>query len=165
MLNSPISVSISQTRGPEVITYNDVRLAIRLGLYEPFATFAYLAQMMYDISQRNGTLLADTKLNFQPSPEVTSRCSSEGPYSQECFLKTPDYAEEVLAAISCSDGPDQTNMTAGDFLEYWQSVQRESVYLGDRWAQNRLVCIFWKIRPKFIFSGMQVPSILSPLQT
>ena len=162
MVDAPIPTSASETHGPEIITYSDVKGAVRDALYEPFATFENLARIMHGLSQRNGTLLATTKSNQYPSPYVTPECRSEGPYSRECFSPPVDYAEEVVGAIACSDGPDQTNMTSGDFLEYWQGLRRESIYLGDRWARNRLFCIFWKLRPKFTYPGMGFHRLLRP---
>jgi hypothetical protein len=127
--------------------------AIREALYSPFELFENLARIIYDISQGNGTLLADSKATEYRWQNLTPKCRLHGPYSPYCFSPPVDYAEEVLAAITCSDGPDQTNMTAAEFLKYWQRVRRESVYLGDRWARNRLICIFWRLRPRVTYSG------------
>lgn len=115
MINAPITVSASEIHGPEIITRSDVKGAIREALYEPFAKFENLANIMHSISQRNGTLLASMKLEQQPSPGVTPDCR---PYSKKCFPPPLDYAEEVVGAISCSDGPDQINMTAEQFVAY-----------------------------------------------
>jgi hypothetical protein len=147
-------VSITDSRGPELITESDVRGAIREALYTPFASFSRLAKIMYDISHRNGTLLADNKSSKYRWPDLTPKCQLEGPYSPSCFSPPIDYAEEVVAAIACSNGSDQTNMTPTEFLEYWHKVRRESVYLGDRWARNRLTCVFWRLRPRATYTGM-----------
>lgn len=154
--DAPIPVSISDIRGPEIITSSDVKGAVRLALYSPFEKFERLARIVYDISQGNGTLLANSKSTEYPWQNVQQRCRSSDSYSPYCFSPPIDYAEEVVGAISCSDGPDQTNMTATDFLEYWQRVRKESIYLGDRWAKNRMLCAFWKLRPKLTFPGMFV---------
>lgn len=162
--DAPIAVSASDIRGPEIITYNDVKSVVREALYSPFRTFEILAQIMLDISHGNGTLLADAKLKQQPSPDVGPKCGSNGPYSEECFSPPVDYAEEVVGAISCADGPDQTSMTTTDFLEYLEGVRRESIYLGDRWARNRLLCIFWKLRPNVTYSGIRILRLLVSTQ-
>jgi hypothetical protein len=92
--------------------------------------------------------------------DLTPRCRSHGPYSPDCFSPPVDYAEEVVGAIACSDGLDQTNMTAAEFLKYWQRVRVESVYLGDRWARNRLMCVFWRLRPSVTYAGMSVTRLM-----
>lgn len=152
--NAPIPVSTSDLRGPELITESDVRGAVREALYSPFASFERLAKILYDITRRNGTLLADSISNKYRWTDITPRCRSVGPYSPYCFSPPIDYAEEVVAAISCSDGPDQTNMTAAEFRKYWHKLRKESLYLGDRWARNRLMCVFWKLRPRATYPGM-----------
>ncbi|TGO52603.1 hypothetical protein BCON_0138g00210 [Botryotinia convoluta] len=151
--DAPIPVSISEVRGPELITSSDLKGAVRLALYSPFEEFERLARILYDVSQRNGTLLANSKSIEYPWQDLTSRCRSGDPYSPYCFSPPIDYAEEVVGAISCSDAPDQTNMTVTDYLEYWQRVRKESIYLGDRWSKNRMLCAFWKLRPKLTFPG------------
>ncbi|TGO09418.1 hypothetical protein BTUL_0166g00160 [Botrytis tulipae] len=161
--DAPIPVSISDVRGPEIITSSDVKGAVRLALYSPFEEFERLARIMYDISQGNGTLLADSKSTEYPWQNLQPSCCSSDPYSPYCFSPPIDYAEEVVGAISCSDGPDQTNMTATDFLEYWQRVRKESIYLGDRWAKNRMLCAFWKLRPKLTFPGPIEGSTSEPI--
>ncbi|PQE07091.1 Peptidase S33 tripeptidyl aminopeptidase-like C-terminal protein [Rutstroemia sp. NJR-2017a BVV2] len=149
--DAPISVPVSDVRGPAVITHSDVKGAVRDALYSPFESFEKLGRIMHDISQGNGTLLADSKTNEYLSQDLTPECRLHGPYSRYCFSPPADYAEEVVGAIACSDGPDQTNMTAADFLEYWRRVRRESIYLGDRWARNRLMCVFWRLRPRVTY--------------
>ncbi|TGO38659.1 hypothetical protein BHYA_0070g00300 [Botrytis hyacinthi] len=161
--DAPIPVSISDVRGPEIITSGDVKCAVRLALYSPFEEFERLARIVYDISQGNGTLLANSKSTEYPWQNLQPRCRSSASYSPYCFSPPIDYAEEVVGAISCSDGPDQTNMTATDFLEYWQRVRKESIYLGDRWAKNRILCAFWKLRPKLTFPGPIEGSTSEPI--
>lgn len=112
---------------------------------------------MLDISQRNGTLLADRKAKDHLPLPSSSKCQSKGPYSKDCLSPPLVYAEETRGAISCSDGLDQTNMTKAEFLEYWQQTRRESVYLGDYWPLSRLLCIFWKLRPKSTPLGIFCP--------
>ncbi|KAF7894877.1 hypothetical protein EAF00_006691 [Botryotinia globosa] len=161
--DAPIPVSISDVRGPEIITSSDVKGAVRLALYSPFGEFERLARIMYDISRGNGTLLANSKSTEYPWQNLQPSCRSSDPYCPYCFSPPIDYAEEVVGAISCSDGPDQTNMTATGFLEYWQRVREESIYLGDRWAKNRMLCAFWKLRPKLTFPGHIEGSTSEPI--
>ncbi|KAF7920351.1 uncharacterized protein EAE98_009044 [Botrytis deweyae] len=146
--DSPIPVSVSDVRGPEIITSSGVEGAVRLALCSPFEEFERLVRILYDVSQMNETLLANSKSMEYAWQDLQPRCH---------------YAEEVVGAISCSDGPDQTNMTATDFLEYWQRVREESIYLGDRWAKNRMLCAFWKLRPKLTFPGPIERSTSEPI--
>ncbi|TGO55096.1 hypothetical protein BOTNAR_0252g00160 [Botryotinia narcissicola] len=161
--NTPIPVSISDVRVPYIITISDVKGAVRLALYSSFEEFERLARIMYYISQGNGMLLANSKPTEYSWQNLQSSCRSIDPYSPYCFSPPIDYAEEVVGAISCSDGPDQTNMTATVFLEYWQRVRKESIYLGDRWAKNRMLCAFWKLRPKLTFPGPIEGSTSEPI--
>ncbi|KAF7858704.1 uncharacterized protein EAF02_011028 [Botrytis sinoallii] len=161
--DAPIPVSVSDVREPEIITSSDVKGAVRLALYSPFEEFEGLARIFYDVSQRNGTLLANSKSIEYAWQDLQPRCRSSDSYSSYCFSPPIDYAEEVVGAISCSDGPDQSNMTATDFLEYWQRVREESIYLGNRWAKNRMLCAFWKLRPKLTFPGPIESSTSEPI--
>lgn len=131
--------SVLSAHGPEIITYSDVQKIIRDSLYEPFKEFEGLAQALYNLAYGDGTIIANRKqassLPFEPA----------------------DYAEEAVGAISCTDGLDQTNMTKEHFMEYWRKMRQQSIYLGDRWSQNRLLCLFWKTRPEFMYSGKNFP--------
>lgn len=152
MARAGISV-LSDTNGPDIIKHSDLMGAVRDALYQPFASFEKLAQIMHGLSLGTGSILAEGKRaqhNLQPR---TAKCRAEGSYSAACFSPPLDYAEEGVGSIACSDGPDQTNMTSAEFREYWHQVKKESRYMGDSWAQNRLLCIFWKIRPKNSYSG------------
>ncbi|KAF7911802.1 hypothetical protein EAE99_010984 [Botrytis elliptica] len=83
--NAPIPVSVSDARGPEIITSSDVKGAVRLALFSPFEEFERLARILYDVSQRNGTLLANSKSMEYAWQDLQPRCRSSDPYSSYCF--------------------------------------------------------------------------------
>lgn len=130
--------SVLSTHGPEIVTYSDVQKIIRDSLYEPFKAFDGLARALHNLAYGDGSIIANQKRISSP---------------QTPSFEPADYAEETVAAISCTDGPDQTNTTKEEFIKYWQKMRHQSIYLGDRWSQNRLICLFWKTRPNFIYSG------------
>ncbi|KAJ5216331.1 uncharacterized protein N7498_002738 [Penicillium cinerascens] len=132
--------SVLSAHGPEIVTYSDVQKIIRDSLYEPFKEFDGLARALNNLANGDGSIIANRK---QTSPP------------QDIFFEPADYAEEVVGAISCSDGPDQSNTTKGEFVEYWQKMRHQSIYLGDRWSQNRLLCLFWKTRLEFTYSALK----------
>lgn len=133
--------SVLSSHGPEIVTYSDVQKVIRDSLYEPFKAFEGLARALYNLANGDGSIIANRKQTSSP---------------QNILFEPADYAEEVVGAISCSDGPDQSNTTKGEFVEYWQKMRHQSIYLGDRWSQNRLLCLFWKTRPEFMYSGKKL---------
>ncbi|KAJ5619144.1 hypothetical protein N7510_003128 [Penicillium lagena] len=130
--------SVLSAHGPEIVTYSDVQKVIRDSLYEPFKEFEGLARALYNLANGDGSIIANRKQTSSP---------------RDVFFEPADYAEEVVGAISCSDGPDQGNTTKEEFMEYWQKMRHQSIYLGDRWSQNRLLCLFWRARPEFMYSG------------
>ncbi|KAJ6006149.1 hypothetical protein N7451_004093 [Penicillium sp. IBT 35674x] len=127
--------SVLSAHGPEIVTFSDVQKIIRDSLYEPFKEFEGLAQALYNLASGDGSIIANRK------------------QALSLFSEPADYAEEAVGAISCTDGLDQTEITEEEFVEYWQKMRRQSIYLGDRWSQNRLLCLFWKTRPEFEYSG------------
>ncbi|TGO81040.1 hypothetical protein BPOR_1397g00020 [Botrytis porri] len=126
--NAFIPISISDIREPEIIMSSDMKGAVRLALYSPFEEFERLQA-------------------FTPT------CRSSNLYSPNCFSPPINYAKKVIGAILCSDKPDQIIITATDYLEYWQRVRKESIYLDDRWTKNRILCAFWKLRLKLTLLG------------
>lgn len=62
---NPIGVPAIDSRAPELMTYTDVANLIRAAAYSPIQIFETLAQVLADISQRNGTSLAVLKQSQQ----------------------------------------------------------------------------------------------------
>ncbi|KAF5873172.1 uncharacterized protein Bfra_008450 [Botrytis fragariae] len=94
--------------------------------------FPQLSLTLHDILQRNGTNPADLKAFAYYTQPLVPECQTYGPYSPQCFSPPLDYAAELVAAISCSDGLAPMDMMATEFAEYWRRVGGQSVYLGDR---------------------------------
>ncbi|KAJ5546570.1 hypothetical protein N7494_004155 [Penicillium frequentans] len=128
--------SVQSSHGPEIVTHSDVQKIIRDSLYEPFKEFEGLAQALYNLANGDGSIIANRK------------------QTSSLFSEPADYAEEAVGAISCTDGLDQTNITKEEFVEYWQKMRHQSIYLGDRWSQNRLLCLFWKTRPELVYPAI-----------
>lgn len=152
----PVPASLDGTRGPEIIKYDDVRGWIFSALYSPLANYVPLAEALSELAQGNGTLFSIRKSegveNFCPS----GKCGQAPvPYSPTCQL--PGSNVEVTASILCSDG-DVLARTKEGYKEIWEETKKESALFGDIWTSVHTGCVGWKIRPKWRFTGMIIPS-------
>lgn len=58
---TPLAVLGSDTRSPEIITYSDILRYIKQSVYKPIKYFLKLADVLTNISLRDGSLLIDIK--------------------------------------------------------------------------------------------------------
>ncbi|OCK77690.1 hypothetical protein K432DRAFT_427806 [Lepidopterella palustris CBS 459.81] len=124
---------------PEVITYSDARLLIFQSLYTPLLSFPLVAQILAAIERRDGTAFAHLL-----EPLHTYSCAHN---SSDKLSSAAQYA------ILCSDGAEQTWMTADLFDNYWHELEQRSPTIGAIWARLRLRCTAWHIRPLYRFAG------------
>lgn len=155
IFDHPIGVPCTSSRGPDVITWSDVKSTVRLGMYMPIAFFPIIAELLADVGRGNGSLMADFKQSMGGSglscPSPT--CKAAGPYTPACNAAgTTDY--DASLAILCSD-IDATfaDVNETGFQMYWHKLQGQSKVLGDWWAHTRLGCVGWKVKPKWQFEG------------
>jgi len=153
IFDHPVGVPSTATRGPDVITWSDVKSTVRLGMYMPIAFFPIISELLADIRRGNGSPMADFKQSMHgfeiscPSPE----CKIAGPYTPECNAAGSNNYDAAMA-ILCSDLDAtfaDTNKTG--FQVYWHALQQQSSVLGDWWAHTRLGCVGWKTKPKWQF--------------
>jgi len=154
IFDHPIVVPSTATRGPDVITWSDVKSTVRLGMYMPIAFFPIVSELLADIGRGNGSLMADFKQSIHGSELScpSSDCKIAGPYTPECSAAgSNDYDASI--AILCSD-LDATfaNTNETGFQVYWHALQQQSSVLGDWWAHTRLGCVGWKTKPKWQFN-------------
>ena len=146
----PIGVPASGARAPALITYSDINLAVRGAIYAPIQEFSTLAKGLIEISHRNGTSFAAAK---QQQPTIpTTECRDALPYAQDCQVPSVTLGETTMA-ISCSDGNSTLGMTRSAFGSYVKQLRQQSQLMGDSWAQIRLGCIAWDVKPKWRFPG------------
>ncbi|KAJ5658913.1 hypothetical protein N7507_005364 [Penicillium longicatenatum] len=143
--NNPVSVPGSMTRGPDIITYSDVRAMAMQSLYKPMILFPTMATLLADLSKRNGSSFADFKAEDRKS------------------IREPVYNPEVLPGILCTDGRDIHGMAKEEFKEYWQILQNQSQAMGNEWATIRLACAGWNVRPQWPFGGSFIQNTSHPL--
>lgn len=154
IFNKPKGVPGSATRGPDVITWSDIKSMVRYGMYLPSAYFPIIAELLADVGRGNGSLMADFKQSEHVLPCPTLECQAAGPYPPEC--NTPgSNDEDASIAILCSDLNNSgfSDIDEEGFQEYWHALQKQSKVLGDWWAHTRLSCVGWKTEPKWTFSG------------
>ncbi|KAI5248396.1 hypothetical protein E4T42_05665 [Aureobasidium subglaciale] len=136
----------SKSRGPDVITWSDVKSMVRLAIYQPLLYSPLVADLLIDISSGNGSLFADLKAAVTPITCPSSNCNSE-----DC--DQDDNAEDAALAILCADAPGLGSIDKASFKEYWHTLQNQSSALGDWWAHTRLGCLGWKPLAKNRFQG------------
>lgn len=148
----PRAVPGTATRGPDVITWSDVKSMIRLGMYQPLTYMPMVADLLTDISRGNGSLFADFK-HMEHTPTCPStECLAGDPDSPDCNISGDNY-EDASLAILCTDGEGLGQVDESQFQQYWHALQNQSTTLGDWWAHTRLGCVGWKAKAKWRFTG------------
>lgn len=151
IFDKPIVVPSSRRRGPDVITWSDVKSMVRLGMYQPLIYSPMVADLLTSISSGNGSLFADFKAMANTFECPGEDCASAGPFSEEC--DQGDNGPDATLAILCTDGPGLGDIDETSFQEYWHALQQQSSVLGDWWAHTRLGCVGWKTKAKNRFEG------------
>jgi hypothetical protein len=109
--------------------------------YAPFSSFSTLAGWLVAVESRNSTDLESLVSGFLSYEADCNAAQMRTVSSQEAF-----------GAISCADGPDLKNDTS-DFLKYLSKSVKSSTIAGPIWANQRLRCEEWKLRPKSRYEG------------
>lgn len=147
---NPIPVPASSTRGPEVITYTDVKLMMINALYEPYREIEPAFEILSLLAQRNGSRLADLKKQSFSPVCSNGQCQVDGPYSDSCWL----FSEWVSAiAIFSTDGNDIRGTTKEEYKIYGKQLEKQSRWLNGLWAEIRMHCVNWPIRPEWSLEG------------
>ncbi|KIX01829.1 uncharacterized protein Z518_09556 [Rhinocladiella mackenziei CBS 650.93] len=150
--DDPLSVVGSDTRGPEIITWTDLKMLIRDALYQPVMLGPLMAELMQDVTNGTGSLFATYKQSARKPACRSAQCEVAGPFSEECVA--PDWNElEATSAVLCTDAQDIGSLTEDEFQAYWRVLQGQSSAMGDYWAQTRLSCAGWATSPKWRFHG------------
>lgn len=150
---SPLSVPSTPYRGPEVITWSDVKLMVKTAMYQPLWFFPRMADLLQDILVTNGSAFAEMKHSQRHCAGCKStECESSGPYSRECMIPGWD-GVDASSAILCSDGEGMGDFDRDEFVKYWSVLKNQSKVMGDYWAQTRLNCMSWRAKAKWRYPG------------
>ncbi|KAK5121962.1 hypothetical protein LTR85_004534 [Meristemomyces frigidus] len=159
--DDPLAVPGTQSRGPEVITWTDVKLLVKDAVYQPLHGFQAMAEMMQDVTHGNGSRFADYK-HFHRKTLCHTSTPCEVPFSHECIL--PGWSPfDALPAILCTDAEDAGAFTESDFRSYWEDLRNQSRAMGDYWAATRLTCAAWQATAKWRFGGPFTGNTSHPL--
>lgn len=157
----PRVVPSSRTRGPDVITWSDVKSMVRLGMYQPLIYSEMVADLLTSLHLGNGSLFADFKAMENAISCPGADCKFAGPFSEEC--NEGDNGADATLAVLCTDGPGLGDIDEKSFQEYWHALQEQSRVLGDWWAHTRLGCVGWKTRARNRFEGPFAGNVSHPI--
>ncbi|KAI9829951.1 MAG: hypothetical protein M1819_005923 [Sarea resinae] len=160
--SQPLPVPASATRGPEIITYSDLKRLIFQTVYSPLKRFPILAQVLADLVHENTTSVADLKYKSRSPPYPSRNCRDALPYDPSCMIPGEN-SEEASTGILCADGAHADLVSPGAFKAYWQMLQKQSKTLGDSWAALRLFCSGWTAEPKWRFKGTTGADTANPI--
>lgn len=159
--HNPISIPDPDgTSTPEVVTSNDLRRLFRDIVYGPLRDLPKTVQVLYELSQRNGTTLAKWTASDRPKhlgEPLSKKCKADGPYSPACMQGNDgalgmDWA--VTYSIACSDANgDRLGQSKEDFKEYADKTVAQSKLIGASWASIMLPCTAWHARPHWRYEG------------
>jgi len=151
---NPIPVPASSTRGPEVITYTDVKLMIINAINRPYREVGPVFDILSLLVNRNGSQLADLKQQSLSPVCPNGQCQVDGPYSDSCW----SFNTWVSGmAIFSTDGKDIRGTTKENYRTYVKQLERQSRWMGGIWAEIRMHSVNWPIRPEWSFEGNVSP--------
>jgi len=140
-------VQASEARGPDIVTYSDVKALVRNSLYKPLREFVRMAQLLAEISRGNGSSFVDYKNEGRKPLHPPSRSCHAGRNAHDCDMTDDDWTE-VPPAILCADCESVVDWTPEAFKAYWKVLQNQSEAIEGSWASIRMACVGWNVRPK-----------------
>jgi len=152
ILNMSIPAMASATRGPEVVTWGDMKVILRISVYQPLLAFRALAYHISELAKGNPGTMADFKHSSHFAACLSSECRVAGPWSVECS-REQDNTLYASTAILCSDAEYMTQLSIEEFQDAWDRLKTDSATIGDYWAQLHLSCVGWKAKAKYKFTG------------
>ncbi|PYI01095.1 hypothetical protein BO78DRAFT_473545 [Aspergillus sclerotiicarbonarius CBS 121057] len=150
---APFSVSHPT---PEIITYSDVKRLMRVALYAPIELFPILANILFDLEQRNATSMAEWKAmlreEMQPAHCLNRECQSQASCREACqyFIRV-----EVIMGIACLDLNQKLHNVSKETYreEYIRPVVTSSRWIGDVFADFGMPCASWEGQGPGSFQG------------
>lgn len=156
ILNTSLPVPASATRGPEVITWTDLKTIQRISVYQPLIVFPTFAQFLSELTQNNGSSMAAFKQRNRQSSCMSEECLRSGLWSQECTGHPGAYSTQ---AIFCTDIGYGKGTDIEEFKSIWSELLSDSQIIGDYWASLFLDCAGWQPTAKWKFDGKPVRSL------
>ncbi|KAE8356830.1 proteinase [Aspergillus coremiiformis] len=137
LYNASLPVTATSMRGPELVTWTDLKIAQRVALYQPLHTFPLLAQYVNGLAQGNASAMADAKHRLRSPSCPSLDCEGAGPWSAQCQVPSEN---ELYAstAIFCADADRLARMNQAELKQYWYERKAESSAIGDYWASLAL---------------------------
>ncbi len=152
LFNSSLAVQPSTTRGPEVVTWTDLKTVQRIAIYQPLIAFSYLAGTARDLIKGDGSALADFKHGRRAPICPSAECLISGPWSPDC-QGTGQNEMYATSAILCGDAEYLQDVDEEAFIQHWRSLNELSSTFGNYWAHTHLNCVGWKMKPKWKMPG------------
>lgn len=151
--------SVEGILAPDLITYSDVLSATFNALCAPIKSIPTLAAHLFDLSNGNSASFAARKQRqFRPSFETPQK-SDTSPletrnceHDQTCFTQR-FFSGDTRTAIICTDVNSTSGITPAAFAEYISDLRKQSPLFADLFAQVRMKCIDWRLRPTWRFDG------------
>lgn len=154
--NNPISVSASEDRGPELVTYGDALLRMLSGMYFSYAFAENFFHQLARLEQGNGTDIAIQKQGWLNAAEISQQCQRDGPYSDACVSSSYNSGMGPTRSIACMDAGGIGNLTKDEFKEYLVELKSQSRWISTSWARNKLGCLGFKVKPAWIFESAMI---------
>ncbi|KAI5369652.1 Putative peptidase S33 tripeptidyl aminopeptidase-like, alpha/Beta hydrolase [Septoria linicola] len=147
-------ISASQ---PDVIEYSDIHNlifgAVSMVLDTPVWAFPFVADMIADIGEGNGTRFAQI---LKPRHSISYSASLEQfgtSGNSKVSVKAGPGGNDALLAIACSDGDPLKGVSFSEFSDFTKNLTSISPSIGPMWATIRLQCIHYSIRPQHRYPG------------
>lgn len=152
IMENSLAVPGNFERGPEIITYGNIKELVGRAMYQPLALFPTLATLLDDIARRDGSVLAERKSKARKPSYRTKACEDAGPYSSDCILPDGDIDGSSLA-ILCSEVRGKYDLSEAEFIDIASRLQNQSSALGEVWAQYLLGCTGWNASASWVPDG------------
>ncbi|KAF2223530.1 proteinase [Elsinoe ampelina] len=159
---SPLSVSSTDSTGPEIITWSDVTGALRSALYNPMKSFPNLVRLIASVSRNDGTYFAKHKQRTKTHYNISPECAKDGPFSPSCMLPV-SWEDEVNPGVSCSDADHNGLDTVENFDAYLKRLESQSKYIAKPWAELNMKCAGWTAKAKWRFTGPFTANTSNPI--
>ena len=150
--NNPIGVPSTGLLAPDLITYSDVKRALKSAVYAPIQLFPSFVEHLVDLSNFNGTSFAATRRQISSLIIPTRKHCQIHPYTPECQVPTGSYGETRVGTL-CTDGNSTSGISRQNFEAFRDTVAEQSRLIGDIWPEPRMSCIAWNVTPKWRFPG------------
>ncbi|KAI1806954.1 TAP-like protein-domain-containing protein [Daldinia bambusicola] len=126
----------------EEITRADFAAVIFSSLYEPQEYFPNSASLLAQ-GMRGEFAALYASLG---TPQASEYCPTTIP-------STYTWTQDAEVAVACGDADPAGDMTIQEFQDYLHEILGQSPDFGAAWAQIRLGCRGWRVRPEYRFTG------------